>query len=135
MDVKTIIRDWLERNGYDGLYCDEVPCGCLKEGLAPCLVIHEDMDWSSCEPGYRREVSADEECGCDGSGTQHWHIGPEKSPLMRHLDDAKHWLCECGARCEPTTPAWRWNGREWEHQHGYPIGHVRTVRHELKPGA
>ncbi len=33
MDVKDIVAEWLEDNGYDGLY-NEVGCGCVASNLA-----------------------------------------------------------------------------------------------------
>ncbi len=34
------------------------------------------------------------------------------------------WICECGARLDPVSSEWRFDGRNWQHYHGYPIGHV-----------
>jgi len=44
--------------------------------------------------------------------------------LKDHLEKAKDWICECGMRGCPLDSSWRFNGKDWEHSHGYPIGHV-----------
>lgn len=51
--VGTIIREWLEANGYDGL-CSGV-CGCGLNGLMPCsntLALHcrpaKHVTWDTC---------------------------------------------------------------------------------------
>jgi len=47
MDVKAIIREYLEDNGFDGLCGDQ--CGCKIDDLAPCDGCHSI---SECVPGY-----------------------------------------------------------------------------------
>ena len=50
MDVFGIVKQYLEQNGYDGLYC-RGECGCLLEDLMPCT----SESALRCEPGYKRE--------------------------------------------------------------------------------
>ena len=47
MDVKQIVKQWLEQNGYDGLYAPGC-CACLVTDFMPCGDACQD-----CEPGYK----------------------------------------------------------------------------------
>jgi hypothetical protein len=129
MTVKDILQAYLKEHGFDGLYNCEIPCGCLAEDLCPCC-----GDWgfmTDCEPGHRKDYKAADKCGCDGEGKDHWHIEPTGNPLpsiFGFINDAPNWLCECGKRCDLASADWRWNGQQWEHSHGYPIGHVIASR-------
>jgi hypothetical protein len=125
MNVKMIVEEWLKEHKFDGLCNLDVPCGCLCGDLAPCGEMHED-----CRPGHRENVDEHAVCECDGQGTKHWHVcieGPVTA-MRKAFDEAPEWLCDCGQRCVPTAADWRWNGRDWEHHHGYPIGHVTATR-------
>lgn len=57
MDVKDIVRKFIEQNGYDGLFSPEGECACLADDLSPgdCLA-------ENCEAGYRVDEEHD------------WHI-------------------------------------------------------------
>lgn len=46
MRVKEIVAEWLENNGYDGLYYPD-GCACQIHDLAPCGNINED-----CQAGH-----------------------------------------------------------------------------------
>ena len=46
MDVKEIIKEYLEKNDFTGLLSDH--CGCEIDDLIPC-----DGCCSMCEPGYK----------------------------------------------------------------------------------
>ena len=65
LKVGEIILKYLEDNGYDGLYCSYIPCGCKKEDLAPC-----EGPITNCQAGYLMKCDCGEECP--------WHIGPTK---------------------------------------------------------
>ena len=67
-----LIREEIERKGMDGLWCAEVPCGCLKDDLRPCGMPWEEVE--GCSIGKRMDYTADEKCGCDGEGTAHFHV-------------------------------------------------------------
>lgn len=50
MNVREIIKNYLQTHNYGGLVNQEVPCGCLVEDLAPCG--EECIDLEFCESGY-----------------------------------------------------------------------------------
>ena len=56
---------------------------------------------------------------------------PFKGTFASHLRDAAYWECSCGAIADPSSSSWRWSGSEWQHHHGYPIGHVTAVRKNI----
>jgi hypothetical protein len=55
MTVKQIIKEYIQANGYDGLYC-EGTCSCNIDELMECA--YEGMPY--CEPGYYRALTQDE---------------------------------------------------------------------------
>ena len=77
LTVKKIVKEYLEKNGYDGLFYDD--CSCYLEDLIPC---GENFEW--CQPGY---VGA---CIC-GEGCDH-HIYGTKADAM--VADAERALAE-----------------------------------------
>jgi hypothetical protein len=64
--VKEIIKEYLERNGFDGLWSED-DCGCENSDLFPC-----EGEYGSgipdCKPGYKSKCP--EDCG-----EHEWHIG------------------------------------------------------------
>ena len=136
MRVIQIVEEYLKSNGFDGLCNCDVPCGCLLDNLCPCGDLNVD-----CQAGHREEVGSSVECGCDGQGENHWHVSianktsvvPIPMPRLQWLDGAQNWVCECGKRCDPSSSEWRWNGMQWEHHHGYPMGHVVATREQQEP--
>jgi hypothetical protein len=53
-----MIREWLEKHGYDGLYHEDEPCGCRKDDLCPC-----ESSPQFCLPGYAHENEHGRYCG------------------------------------------------------------------------
>jgi hypothetical protein len=69
-DVKDIVREYLDANGFDGLYEEYGECACEREDLEPCCEMK-----SSCTPGYRVDYP-ERDCPC-GEGCD-YHIQGEK---------------------------------------------------------
>jgi hypothetical protein len=52
MTIKTIVIEWLEKHGYDGLYNDDNDnCGCGLDDFMPC---QDYWDADKCEVAYRK---------------------------------------------------------------------------------
>ena len=51
LTVLEIIREYLKKNGFDGLYNRELGCGCSINNLNPCGDINID-----CTAGYQVEA-------------------------------------------------------------------------------
>jgi hypothetical protein len=50
-----IIEEYLNKNGFDGLYCEGGECACMKDDLAPCGQIEHD-----CAGGYLQDKESNE---------------------------------------------------------------------------
>lgn len=79
MEVKEIVKKYLEDNGYGGLY-DGEECGCEVEDLAPCGEMPD-----TCIAGYKipcpRIADPDGEHSCEcipDYQNEAWHITPIK---------------------------------------------------------
>ena len=60
VNVRQIVKDYLIKNKFDGIWNAEIPCGCEINDLMPC----EDWGIDICEPGYK--IPCPESCGCGG---------------------------------------------------------------------
>ena len=69
MDIKSIIKNYLRENKFEGLWNPSLECACEIKDLMPC-----DEAMSDCEPGYK--VPCDNNCSFDGHCD--WRIGPNK---------------------------------------------------------
>jgi hypothetical protein len=70
-DIKSIVIDYLEKNGFDGLLNENVSCGCEISALMPC----DDCWIGECVPGYKTPCPGPGKCyygQCD------FHISIEK---------------------------------------------------------
>ena len=66
MNVRQIVKQWLKKKGYDGLYSSS-ECACMADDLMPCGEYYSD-----CESGYLCP------CPSDCEEYHEFHIGPEK---------------------------------------------------------
>lgn len=55
MEIRDIVKDWLEKNGYTGLFYDSGECACTAEDLMPC-----DCPCTDCEAGYVVATTGDD---------------------------------------------------------------------------
>jgi len=78
MTVKEIVQQYLKDNDFEGLFNEDVPCGCVLADLMPCQ--GNDGACDSCLPGYRchhKEPAQDAEGECEG-GDECKCIGAKK---------------------------------------------------------
>ena len=55
MEIRDIVKDWLEKNGYGGLFNGSGDCACATNDLMPC-----DYPCLDCEAGYVTEAVGDD---------------------------------------------------------------------------
>ncbi len=67
VEIKGIIEAYLKENGFDGLYNQEMECGCELSDLMDC-----DGPSPFCIGGYKRKPNEDEDQDFL------WVIGPNK---------------------------------------------------------
>lgn len=60
MYVKTIVRDFLIKNEYDGLFNEDGECACEVEDLSPCGEMSEN-----CTAGYSGPCTCGNGCDFD----------------------------------------------------------------------
>jgi len=51
IDVRGIVWGYLKAHGYDGLYSEDIECGCDLADLMPC-----EGCWEHCRPGYTVQI-------------------------------------------------------------------------------
>ena len=56
MTTREIVKEYLEKNGYDGLYSSY--CSCALNDLMPC----DDEVCAGCEAGYFVKIEACKKC-------------------------------------------------------------------------
>lgn len=77
MNCLEIIKNYLEKNGFDGLCSNE--CGCLLPDIVPCC-----SDFSKCIPGYN--VAKPENLRCEFD----YYICPSKDDKSWEIDLEAH---------------------------------------------
>lgn len=68
--IMEITREYLEKNGYDGLVGLDGECGCELDDLFPC----EFEGVGDCQAGYKVACTGGDHC----DGDCDWHIAAEK---------------------------------------------------------
>lgn len=69
-DVEAIVKEYLQKNGFDGIMESFGECACLIDDLAPCGEMQ-----ASCIAGYKHNCNSKCEHETIGDG---WHISTEK---------------------------------------------------------
>jgi hypothetical protein len=72
MDLRTLLKRYMEDNGYDGLFNPNSDCACEKDDLAPC----DEMS-IECTLGVKGACDP-ETCPIDGECE--WHIVLKPAP-------------------------------------------------------
>jgi hypothetical protein len=54
---QELLKFWLEKHGYSGIYDEDAGCGCPVDDLMLCGEYHDDV-LLQCKPGYK--ISTDE---------------------------------------------------------------------------
>ena len=75
MTAVEIIKDYLVKNNFGGLWNPEGACGCKLSDLMPC----DNMD-AECKPGYGRNCTecSVEDCNIKSETDCEWCIHSEK---------------------------------------------------------
>jgi len=73
MNVRDIVKEYLQQHGYDGLFRNGPGCGC---GIDVLMLCQEACD--QCEPGYKVPCNPDT---CELGGGCAFHIGPKKESI------------------------------------------------------
>ncbi len=55
--VKSILKEYLSQNGFEGIVNIFCECSCELDDLFPC-----GEDFSDCSPGYKTECTCGEGC-------------------------------------------------------------------------
>lgn len=81
MNIREMVRQYLEANQFDGLY-NAGECACKKDDLFPC----GDPHMAYCKPGYLAPCPQD---GTDACGEHDWHIAEKQRPHAAHGEGTK----------------------------------------------
>ena len=75
IDVEGIVKEYVEKNGYDGLWNEDGECGCEISNLVPCGEI-----CSNCKPGFKKYCKDcdNDECNLRADGCE-WCMMRSKS--------------------------------------------------------